>query len=559
MAFAEMRAALGRLMAGAIKLRLVLGSGWVERRGLRLAIYAGLLLSVPLFLVLGLPADVLARGGGGSHSGGSGGGGGSGGFGGGSGGSGGFGGGGGSGGDGSFVFLPFIFGDSGSEVVTMIFIVGMVAYGIYRLARAHPKVHDDFRPDDEDEYTVTLDRPLHAAGPEPAVLAGVESLKATDPAFDTETFLQRAEMAFLLVKRAYQDRNVAAGRAFMAPELWQSWSRDVQQLLAQGRRPMLENLNVRGMQVPFVAHGPGGDTIQVHFDYVAAVYLVDATSGQVVSGSDQDERLGELWTFQRGSDAKTVVSGGVTASKCPNCGGLLELDDDGRCNYCGADIPSGRYDWVVVRMDRDWFRGASTAASFGAAEMDPVSGMATIKQADPSFDEQAFLGRVRQAFFALQQAWQERDLSASRPFMSPGLYLGWSSQVQQLIDLHKRNVLEGLRIDHHRTVKVVHGSAFDNVTVRVKATCADYEVDERTGRMIFGSREPSQFTEYWTFQRSIAAQTTGRSILDKVCPNCGAPLEINQVGECRYCDAAVTSGRFDWVLSRIEQEETYAG
>jgi hypothetical protein len=95
--------------------------------------------------------------------------------------------------------------------------------------------------------------------------------------------------------------------------------------------------------------------------------------------------------------------------------------------------------------------------------------------------------------------------------------------------------------------------------VRMTATCADYEVDEKTGRMIFGSRSPSQFVEYWTFQRSVGVQTTDRSILDRVCPNCGAPLEINQVGECRYCRAAVTSGRFDWVLSRIEQEDEYAG
>jgi hypothetical protein len=79
------------------------------------------------------------------------------------------------------------------------------------------------------------------------------------------------------------------------------------------------------------------------------------------------------------------------------------------------------------------------------------------------------------------------------------------------------------------------------------------------GKMIFGSKSPSQFSEYWTFQRSVGVQTTGRSVLDKVCPNCGAPLEINQVGECRYCKAAVTSGRFDWVLSRIEQENEYSG
>ena len=43
--------------------------------------------------------------------------------------------------------------------------------------------------------------------------------KTADPDFEHETFLQRAEMAFLLVKRAYQDRNVHGGRAFLASPL----------------------------------------------------------------------------------------------------------------------------------------------------------------------------------------------------------------------------------------------------------------------------------------------------------------------------------------------------
>ena len=253
------------------------------------------------------------------------------------------------------------------------------------------------------------------------------------------------------------------------------------------------------------------------------------------------------------------MSGGATAFKCPNCGGLLNLNDDGVCDYCKADITSGRYDWVVMSMEQDWFRGASTSAAFGAAELDSQTGMATIKAEDPAFDPETFRGRIQQAFFALQQAWQDRDLTSSRPFMSPGLYLGWSSQVQQLVELHKKNILEGLHIDGIEVVKVIHGEAFDDVTARISATCADYEVDEQTGKLIFGERRPSQFIEYWTFQRSVGTQTTGRSILDKVCPNCGAPLEINQVGECRYCKAAVTSGRFDWVLSRIEQEDEYTG
>jgi hypothetical protein len=30
-------------------------------------------------------------------------------------------------------------------------------------------------------------------------------------------------------------------------------------------------------------------------------------------------------------------------------------------------------------------------------------------------------------------------------------------------------------------------------------------------------------------------------------------------GICEYCESRVTSGQFDWVLSRIEQDEVYAG
>src|SRR5207302_4684777 len=116
--------------------------------------------------------------------------------------------------------------------------------------------------------------------------------------------------------------------------------------------------------------------------------------------------------------------GGATASRCPNCGGLLKLNDDGKCDYCGADISSGKYDWVVTGWQSATFRGIRTADALGIDELDAQTGIATIQSEDPAFDTNGFMQRVRQAFYTLQQAWQDRDLSASRAFMSPGLYLG---------------------------------------------------------------------------------------------------------------------------------------
>ncbi|MDQ6897905.1 MAG: TIM44-like domain-containing protein [Candidatus Dormibacteraeota bacterium] len=362
-------------------------------------------------------------------------------------------------------------------------------------------------------------------------------------------------MAFLLVQRAYQDRNVPAARAFLAAPVWSSWSEQVNYLREQRQRPILENLNVRGLAATDARAEESGQSVTVHIDYVAAIHFNDDRDGRLISGSEEDARLGEDWTFWRGPGTLTVQDGGATASKCPNCGGLLKLNDDGKCDYCGADIQSGSYDWVVTDMQRSSFQGVSTARGLGFDELAPERGLAAIQATDPAFDFEQFRGRGEQAFYSLQEAWQARDLGSSRPFMSPGLYLGWSSQVQQLIELHKINKLDGLRLDELIPIKVTSGQAFDEITVRVTATCADYEVDERTGKVIFGSHSPSRFSEFWTFQRGRGVQTTNRSLQDRVCPNCGAPLEINQVGECRYCRAAVTSGRFDWVLSRIEETD----
>ena len=37
------------------------------------------------------------------------------------------------------------------------------------------------------------------------------------------------------------------------------------------------------------------------------------------------------------------------------------------------------------------------------------------------------------------------------------------------------------------------------------------------------------------------------------CPNCGAPLDVDLAGMCRYCKAPVMSGEYGWVLARISQ------
>jgi hypothetical protein len=40
------------------------------------------------------------------------------------------------------------------------------------------------------------------------------------------------------------------------------------------------------------------------------------------------------------------------------------------------------------------------------------------------------------------------------------------------------------------------------------------------------------------------------------CPNCGAPLQISMAGVCEHCSQHITSGEFDFVLSKIAKDDS---
>jgi predicted lipid-binding transport protein (Tim44 family) len=228
--------------------------------------------------------------------------------------------------------------------------------------------------------------------------------------------------------------------------------------------------------------------------------------------------------------------------------------------------------FALYNAYRRWsaFNSPMTATSYGpsapplmASSMrvdDVDQQMAALKAKDPNFNEQVFIDRAQAAFFALQKGWQERNLEPVRVYMSDALYHRWKTQVDGMVAQHKHNVMENLVIGGVRVVKASSDANFDSITVRIDASAADYDVDDQTNRVVFGSRQQRPFTEFWTFTRSGAVRTkAGETAEITQCPNCGAPLNINESGVCQYCKATVTTGQFGWVLDNITQASEWQG
>ena len=275
----------------------------------------------------------------------------------------------------------------------------------------------------------------------------------------------------------------------------------------------------------------------------------------------------EVWTFSRRRDALSRPPERVTALHCPKCGGGLEKKPDGSCAYCGAVVADGSFDWFVtdLRIRERVAQGPLLTQDVEEAGTDwPTRyqpGFALARRefmdAHPGFSWPQLETRMSYIFMELQQAWTTMEWERARPFETDNVFqthLYWMTEYRRQ---RLRNVLDQIAIERIVPVRIMADAFYDAITVRIHAHMIDYTTDA-SGKVLSGNaRSPRSFTEYWTFIRRRDARSSDKQ--NDQCPNCAAPLKINMAGICQYCGGKISSGDFDWVLSRIEQDESYQG
>jgi hypothetical protein len=285
-------------------------------------------------------------------------------------------------------------------------------------------------------------------------------------------------------------------------------------------------------------------------------------------GTAQSYWVSEAWEVMRRRDAISHAPAHVRTFGCPNCGAPLDALQGNVCSYCKKPIDTGDSDWLVVTVAETGREARGPQLTGETVEqgsdletiIDPEakSRLGDLSRRDPEFAFTAFQGRIELIFAELQIAWSTRDWKRARPFVSDSLF---QSQLYWMTTYRKqklRNVTERSRILGVQMAKLTADKFFDAITVRVFATGLDYTVSDDSGELVSGSKTRERvYTEYWTLIRG--SSRTGKARGDLVCPNCGGPLAVSMAGSCEHCNAKVTSGEFDWVLSRIEQDEAYAG
>jgi hypothetical protein len=281
------------------------------------------------------------------------------------------------------------------------------------------------------------------------------------------------------------------------------------------------------------------------------------------NGRQQAFWVDEVLTFRRGITAKSRAPDTIERHGCPGCGSPLERTSLGRCVHCDGSLSPGESDWCLsARRVRE--RRALPPVLTGVVD-EVGTDLLTIFQPQlperllrvDALDPARFNERVRHVFHALQKGWSEADLEAIRPFETDALFGQHRFWIEEYAKQGLRNRLDDVRLSRVETVKVEQDLYYDAITCRLFASARDYTVRLNDNSVVGGRRhEPRFWTEYWTFVRRRGARVTTD---DVHCPSCTAPLKVAQTGVCSSCQTKLSRGDFDWVLSRIEQDEEYQG
>jgi inner membrane protein import complex subunit Tim44-like protein len=447
--------------------------------------------------------------------------------------------------------------------------IAVLGFVVYRFARGGSKVSEAFSSASTGTASESTAFPLGlniaAARPESFARAFAQ-LRKFDPNFSEIVF---TDFCYALYGKAHDARG-------HGPTTLDQFS----PYLSEGSRKALLQRNPSGLkEVKGTIVGAlkieGVSGLEKPVVHIGLLFETNYTEVIGANGSATNEPRGEMtyyvrerWQLERNRDVLSPAPAQAAALHCPKCGAPLQKDTVGACAFCGTKVESGEFQWYVrgIRLLSREEKGPLLTSNVPEAGTDLPSvvqpGLRDLRidfeKNNPSFSWSEFQARARLIFDELQAAWSTLNWERARPHETDNLFQMHQYWINAYKQQRLRNVLDQCRITALQPVKFQEDAFYNAITLRIGAQGYDYTVNQ-SGNIVGGSKSKLRYwSEYWTFIRNREARAT-RARADLNCPNCGAPLKVSNAGVCEFCGGKITSGEFDWVLSKIEQDESYAG
>ena len=168
-----------------------------------------------------------------------------------------------------------------------------------------------------------------------------------------------------------------------------------------------------------------------------------------------------------------------------------------------------------------------------------------LKQLFPDFEEKAFLQNGYDIFLKVEDAWMNFDLEKVHNIITDEMFNMYESQLSSMEIKGEQNIMNGFDLKDCAISSCREQNDTVEITAKYIIEFYDYIIEKESGKVLRGNKS-RKLRMYYDF--TFVASKSQKKI-DK-CPNCGAPVEVNSVGVCPYCNSKIIGENTEWVMSK---------
>ncbi len=377
------------------------------------------------------------------------------------------------------------------------------------------------------------------------------ALRLKDPKFELPPTLEKVKRLFVDTQAAWFKRDLTPLRPFVSDASFQRLNVQLRLLAGQNVRDAITDVQVLDVQLIGLDQSEWFDTLHVRVraqmrDADAQANATDAQALELARRAPI-ERFTEVWSFVRKPGAQTKLGADLYQGKCPNCGAPYKGGASNSCEFCGAVVNSGNYDWTLSEI---------TQGSEHIRQYAMVDGLLEARQSDPALNLEILEDRASLIFWKWIEAQSAGDAGRLCKLSTAELQATLAAELDGLKAQRRRKVFLECAVGA-ATVKQLRANPGQmdeaHVEIRWSARMGVGPADQPVPNL-------PTVPQRWVFtlvRKSGATTRIDNGVSTSRCPQCSAPLTDSASTSCDYCGTPLGSGERDWVLRAARSYEAW--
>lgn len=208
---------------------------------------------------------------------------------------------------------------------------------------------------------------------------------------------------------------------------------------------------------------------------------------------------------------------------------------------------------MISSKKKQQTRNVPGAARTAASKLTPIENYNAL---DENFSPEDLKEWLQNLYYKMQDCCTKRDVEPIRPYFADSLYQQFNRQMTQLKAMHRTNYVERVAVLSVELKGYYQDKGEDVIIAEIYSRITDYTLDDNTGAVVAGSKTKEKFMTYeYALSRPIGRKTEAfrrDNVSERHCPNCGAPLSVNESIKCPYCDSVLSFSDHDWTVYAIK-------